>query len=111
MEAVHAWSAPTELDWSELVIDHDFDLNQARERFAQGLCTVFADQPPADLREHLVEGDPSEVLTGLSQDADVLVVGNRGRGGFVRAMLGSVGRRCAQHAACPVVVVRRDRQP
>ncbi|MGW0080363.1 universal stress protein [Streptomyces sp. NPDC003393] len=110
VEAVHAWSMPTGLDWSGLVIDPNFDVNQARERFAQELRAVFADQPPAGLREHLVEGDPSEVLIGLSRGADVLVVGSRGRGGFARAMLGSVSQRCAQHAACPVVVVRQDRK-
>jgi nucleotide-binding universal stress UspA family protein len=111
VEAVHAWSTPTELDWSGLVIDPDFDLTQARKRFAQELRAVFADQPPEDVQEHLVEGDPSEVLIRLSQGADILVVGSRGRGGFARAMLGSVSQRCAQHAACPVVVVRQDSRP
>ncbi|WP_316745423.1 universal stress protein [Streptomyces sp. MK7] len=109
VEAVHAWSTPAELDWSGLVIDPDFDVDQARERFAEELGAVFGDERPKGLREQLVEGDPSEVLIGFSKGADVLVVGSRGRGGFARAMLGSVSRRCAQHAACPVVVVREDR--
>ncbi|NED37685.1 universal stress protein [Streptomyces sp. SID8499] len=111
VEAVHAWSTPTELSWSGLVIDPDFDLNNARERFAQGLDAVFGAGRPAELREHLVAGDPSEVLIRASQGADVLVVGRRGRGGFARAMLGSVSQRCAQHAACPVVVVHEERDP
>ncbi|MFD0542158.1 universal stress protein [Streptomyces mexicanus] len=108
VEAVHAWSTPTELDWSGLVIDPGFDLKQARERFAEELGAVFTGQRPASLREHLVEGDPSEVLINFSEGADVLVVGSRGRGGFARAVLGSVSQRCAQHAACPVVVVRQE---
>lgn len=63
------------------------------------------------VREGLVEGDTSEALIRASQGADVLVMGRRGRGRFARAMLGSVSRRCAQHAACPVVVVHEDRGP
>ncbi|MFI2641770.1 universal stress protein [Streptomyces sp. NPDC018610] len=108
VEAVHAWSTPTELSWSGLVVDPDFDLNQARERFTEGLGAVFGDERPAVLRERLVEGDPSEVLIRVSQGADVLVVGRRGHGGFARAVLGSVSQRCAQHSACPVVVVREE---
>nr|BFD81804.1 universal stress protein [Streptomyces sp. Xyl84] len=109
VETIHAWDTPSDVGWTGPAIDPEFDLEQARERFAEELDSVFADQQrPAGLREHLVEGDPSEVLIRASQGAEVLVVGSRGRGAFRRAMLGSVSQRCAQHAACPVVVVRQD---
>ncbi|MFB7596163.1 universal stress protein [Streptomyces sp. NPDC056160] len=109
VETIHAWDTPSDVGWTGPAIDPEFDLEQARERFAEELSSVFAKQErPAGLREHLVEGDPSEVLIRASQGAEVLVVGSRGRGAFSRAMLGSVSQRCAQHAACPVVVVRED---
>ncbi|MET8247661.1 universal stress protein [Streptomyces sp. NPDC005202] len=111
VEAIHAWDTPSAVGWSGPAIDPDFDLEQARERFTEELRTVFPDERPAGLQEHLVEGDPSEVLIRASEGADLLVVGRRGRGGFARAMLGSVSQRCAQHAACPVVVVRQDQGP
>ncbi|WP_324605901.1 universal stress protein [Streptomyces sp. NRRL S-813] len=62
------------------------------------------------MEEHLVEGDPSEVPIRASQGAELLVVGGRGRGGFARAMPGSVSRHRAQHTACPVVAVRHDHE-
>lgn len=67
---------------------------------------MFPGERPVGLRERLVEGAPSEVLIRASEGAELLVVDHRGRGGFARAMLGSVSRRCAQRASCPVVVVR-----
>jgi nucleotide-binding universal stress UspA family protein len=53
----------------------------------------------------VVEGAPADVLTELARNADLLVVGTRGRGGFTGLLLGSVSQRCAQRAPCPVVVV------
>jgi len=46
-----------------------------------------------------------KVLTRAGRDADLLVVGSRGHGGFASMMLGSVGLQCVIHAACPVTVV------
>jgi nucleotide-binding universal stress UspA family protein len=57
--------------------------------------------------DHVVqEGQAAGILTEAAQDADLLVVGSRGHGGFVGLLLGSVGQQCAHHASCPVVVVR-----
>jgi nucleotide-binding universal stress UspA family protein len=46
------------------------------------------------------------VLTEASADADMLIVGHRGRGEVASALLGSVGLYCVLHALCPVTVVR-----
>ncbi|PYI64551.1 universal stress protein [Arthrobacter livingstonensis] len=52
-----------------------------------------------------VEGHPAEFLVHASQDAAMLVVGTRGHGGFVGALLGSVSQHVVAHARCPVVVI------
>ncbi|MER2138368.1 MAG: universal stress protein, partial [Arthrobacter sp.] len=50
-------------------------------------------------------GDAAAVLLELSEDADLMVVGSRGRGGFVGRLLGSVSSALPAHAKCPTVIV------
>lgn len=52
------------------------------------------------------EGKPAAVLGSESGDAELLVLGSRGHGGFAGLLLGSVGAAMASQASCPVVVVR-----
>jgi nucleotide-binding universal stress UspA family protein len=50
-------------------------------------------------------GDAAEELVRASSDAEMLVVGSRGSGGFAKLLMGSVSSQVTHHAACPVVVV------
>lgn len=52
-----------------------------------------------------VEGHPAQTLVHAAEGAAALVVGTRGHGGFVGALLGSVSQHVVAHATCPVVVV------
>ena len=58
------------------------------------------------VRAQVTEGNAAQVLLDAAKDADLLVVGSRGHGGFASALLGSVSQHCVHHAHCPVVVVR-----
>jgi nucleotide-binding universal stress UspA family protein len=54
-------------------------------------------------------GAPGRVLLDAADEADLLVIGHRGRGAVSSAVLGSVGLHCVLHASCPVTVVRPAR--
>jgi nucleotide-binding universal stress UspA family protein len=56
----------------------------------------------------LVEGHAAKVLLDAAREADLLVVGSRGLGGFTGLLLGSVSQECAHHAPCPIVIVPHD---
>jgi len=64
------------------------------------------DEPrPASVTVKAVHGFPVEELINAGKDADMIVVGSRGAGGFTRLMMGSVANQVAQHAHCPVLIV------
>jgi nucleotide-binding universal stress UspA family protein len=67
---------------------------------------VAPDSDGVAIERRVSEGAPVTVLVDESREADLLVVGSRGHGGFAGLLLGSVSQQCAQHAACPVVIVR-----
>ncbi|PTT66552.1 universal stress protein [Arthrobacter sp. HMWF013] len=58
-----------------------------------------------DVDASVENGDASGVLLELSEAAELLVVGTRGRGGFVGRLLGSVSSALPAHAKCPTVTV------
>ena len=60
---------------------------------------------PESVTVKAVHGFPVEELINAGKDADMLVLGSRGAGGFTRLMMGSVAGQVAQHAHCPVLIV------
>jgi len=59
---------------------------------------------------HLKVGGASEEIVALAEElgAGLIVMGNRGRGGVRRALMGSVSDSVVRHAHCPVLVVRAE---
>jgi nucleotide-binding universal stress UspA family protein len=66
---------------------------------------AFARSAGSEATGVLVFEGAVHALVEASEDADLLVVGSRGRGPVTGALLGSVSQGCARHARCPVVIV------
>jgi nucleotide-binding universal stress UspA family protein len=112
LRVVHAWQfgyiGATGLEaWLPAAGGELEDFRRGAEAsLEQTLEEVGADTDGVTIERRVEQGQAATVLIEESQGADLLVVGSRGHGGFAQLLLGSVSQQCAQHAACPVVVVR-----
>ena len=114
VEAVHAWnfvpvttpadSGLVPIAWTEgtEVLEA---AQEAAERLAAGQVRDVLGED-SEVTISLVQGDATEALLEAAVGADLLVVGNRGRGALAEAFLGSTSGRISDHAPCPVVIVR-----
>ncbi|MFD8815091.1 universal stress protein [Streptomyces sp. NPDC059627] len=108
VEAVAVWELQGLYGWSGPAVDMDIDAEEARDNMRQELTDVLGADAVSAVRSHLVHGNTTDVLLRAAEGAEALVVGSRGRGGFARALLGSVSQQVSQHATCPVVIVRAE---
>jgi len=77
---------------------------QALQKFVDSVASEIDGTVP-EITLSVARGEVAEELIKASRDADILVVGSRGSGGFSRLLLGSTSSQVTHHAACPVVVV------
>ena len=105
VEAVIAWEFPATYGYPVPVSDVNWE-QLARQAVSEAVADVSEGTAPVKVTYKVVEGNAAQVLLEESVGADLLVVGNRGHGGFVEALLGSTGQHCVHHATCPVVVIR-----
>lgn len=78
----------------------------ADEIAAAGVESLRHRYPGMTVDSAVIAGPTADAIAEASRDADVLVLGNRGRGGFAGLLLGSVSMRTLTLASCPTVVVR-----
>lgn len=106
--AVHAiatWDFPTGYGWGPYISDLDL-AGEARKGLDRTVEQALSDMPDVPVVARVEQGHAAGVLVAASRDADLLVVGSRGRGAFSGMLLGSVSQHCAQNAACPVLIMR-----
>ncbi len=109
LRVVHAWRMPYSPATAGYVPLPEAPLYAAAKKGAQLVLTaeiLAIEAGDVTVEPLLVEGSAAAVLREAGKDADLLVVGSRGHGGFVELMLGSTGQQVAHHATCPVVIVR-----
>jgi nucleotide-binding universal stress UspA family protein len=105
VEAVTAWEFPAVTGYPVPVPDVDWE-DLATEALGDAIADVTAGAEPVKITAKVKKGNAAQVLLRESAGADLLVVGSRGHGGFIEALLGSTGQHCVHHATCPVVVIR-----
>ena len=109
IDAVIAWHPPASYGWSYMPGDWNPE-KDADKVLSRAVDEVFGADRPTGMRLIVREGNPAKVLLDESREADLLVVGSRGHGGFAGLLLGSVSAHCAEHATLPVLVVHGNKQ-
>nr|MDT0662854.1 universal stress protein [Micromonospora sp. DSM 115978] len=85
--------------------------NQAERILADASERARAAAPEVAVERELTTGEAAAVLRQRSHGAALLVVGNRGLGGFAGLIIGSVAVQLAAHSSCPVIVTRGTADP
>jgi nucleotide-binding universal stress UspA family protein len=81
--------------------------DDATERVRTFITETLGQETDVEITPVAVQGEQaSAALVDAAKDADLLVVGSRGAGGFSGLLLGSVSQQCTHHAPCPIVIVR-----
>jgi nucleotide-binding universal stress UspA family protein len=108
LHVVTAWSIPTNLYASGYAssVDADTFREAAEATSTHALERAHEIAPDLTVDAETPEEHAVTALLSAAEHADLLVVGSRGRGGFARLLLGSVSTQLAQHARCPVTIVR-----
>jgi nucleotide-binding universal stress UspA family protein len=106
LEVVHAWMPAVSVELPDYVgVAEERDVREAAAY--EVMKDVVARLPDdLDVEWRIEEGSPAAVLLERAEGAELLVVGARGRGGFIGLLLGSTSTQVATHAPCPVLVVR-----
>jgi len=104
--ALHAWSDADVSDWPG--IDWPATQPMAEEVLAERLAGWQDRYPDVEVNRVIVRDKPARQLVQRSENARLIVVGNRGRGGFAEMLVGSVGESVAQMARVPVIVARES---
>lgn len=115
VQAVIAWQFPAAVGgyaWAPVAVLESTDYEEiAQKVVADAIAAVDPAGRDVPISTLVREGNAAQVLIDAAADADLLVVGSRGHGGFAGALLGSVSQHCVHHAPCPVAVIRYHKKP
>ena len=96
-----ARQAPDDVQWQ---VTPREDVDKMLEEAEQSL----GDAGVSTVKKHAREGDPADAILDVAEEenADLIVVGNKGMSGAKRFLLGSVPNKVSHHAPCSVLIVR-----
>lgn len=110
---VHVWRTPAVAGPGDMMpLVYDLDTLEAEEgrKLSATVAGLTDRHPRLPIQQKLGRGAAGPVLASWSRQAQLIVVGDRGHGGFVGLLIGSVSQYLIFHAACPVAVVRDEQQ-
>lgn len=104
LEVVSVWHTPyvDAYAYTTAAIDPT-ELEASAQEVVDDAVEQYRDR--VKIQTRVVCGAAASVLLDAAKNADLLVVGSRGRGGFAGLLLGSVSQQVSHHASCPVVIV------
>ena len=109
--AVHAWEPPPAVPEPGPAPGFDLvgilpQVQEAGERLVTTVVNEVVGDSDVTVEPVAIAGPPASVLVDAARDAEMLVVGSRGHGGFTALLLGSVSQQLAHHAPCPLLIHR-----
>jgi nucleotide-binding universal stress UspA family protein len=90
----------------DVLVGWDAVETREREILAERLAGWQEKYPDVTVRRMVAGGKPATLLLKETGDAQLLVVGSRGRDGFAGMLLGSTSQALIHHAPCPLLVIR-----
>lgn len=113
LQIVTAWESPlttTARTGTPSILEANSLVHEAAESTstdaAETARRTLGDDSTVEVEPTCVHGSASAILLDVGETASLLVVGNRGQGGFARLLLGSTSHQCATHATVPTAIVR-----
>lgn len=88
----------------------EYTSHTAHEALREYVEDAIGHDDATSVKLEVVCDTPVHGLLSATEDADLIVVGSRGQGGFKELILGSVAHQLTMHARCPVVVVPPQRE-
>lgn len=111
LHVVRAWSIATAVRPEGMprgVVPSLAELEEATTQFQRTRVAELVGDHPVEVTVHVVHAPAAQVLLQASVEAQLLVVGTRGLGGFKHLLLGSTAEQIVRHSSCDVLVTRLD---
>lgn len=110
LRAVHSW-LDTQIHTNyvglvEAQSQVEAHIREHQELLSSELADLIAQYPQVEVEEIVERERPIQSLKSAAEDAQLLITGSHGRGGFKGMLLGSTSRALLQYAPCPIMVVR-----
>ena len=110
VHVVTAWQHPAVVVGYNDDLDRDPDTYRSRAQRLQDDALRAVRVEEVGITGEVAQGHPAAVLLEASHEADLLVVGAHGYGGFTGLLLGSISNQVIHHARCPALVVKPRHQ-